>query len=132
MKTQELRVGNLVKNDYSQIRVVNSIAFNPLILDYAVSFPDGEFEALDLLQPIPLTEEWFVKFGFKKDDNGNYWRDLITNYLEIMQSGEYFFPSYIQIPEFSFENENRVSLNRIQHVHQLQNLYYALTGEELL
>jgi hypothetical protein len=121
MKAQELRIGNLLYND----NVVVTI-------DARTIFDIWDDAGLKKYNPIPLTEKWFIKFGFKKDANGNYWRGLITHYLKIIQSGEYFYPYYIQIPEFSSENENRVSLNRIQHIHQLQNLFYSLCGEELL
>ena len=70
-------------------------------------------------------------FGFVKDDNGNYWIDLQTHYLELMPSNGYWYPVYAQVPEMSHEEEQRVSTNRIEFVHELQNLFFALTGTEL-
>jgi len=70
-------------------------------------------------------------FGFVKDNNGNYWIDLQTHYLELMPSNGYWYPVYAQVPEMSHEDEQRVSTNRIEFVHQLQNLFFALTGTEL-
>tara|TARA_R110000772_G_C13310212_1_gene439988 strand:- start:29118 stop:29438 length:321 start_codon:yes stop_codon:yes gene_type:complete len=65
-------------------------------------------------QPIPLTEEWLVKFGFKFRDETDCWH---LNYLTI--------------------NKNFVMMDIDMHVyfdyvHQLQNLYYALTNKELI
>lgn len=70
-------------------------------------------------------------FGFIKDDNGNYWIDLQTHYLELIPSNGYWHPTYAQVTEMSHEDEQRVSTNRIEFVHELQNLFFALTGREL-
>ena len=70
-------------------------------------------------------------FGFVKDNNGNYWIDLQTHYLELMPSNGYWYPVYAQLPEMSQECEQRVNTNRIKFVHELQNLFFALTGQEL-
>lgn len=85
----------------------------------------------DMIEPIPLTEEILLKCGFIKDNNGNYWIDLQTHYLELMPSNGYWYPVYVQTPEMSHQDEQRVSINRIQYVHELQNLFFAITGTEL-
>ncbi len=68
-------------------------------------------------QPITLTEEWLLKFGFEKrsiiQENDSYY--LNGEIVWVTKKGFRYF-------------QNR---NIIQHVHQLQNLYFALTGEEL-
>jgi hypothetical protein len=66
-----------------------------------------------------------------KDHNGNYWIDLQTHYLELMPSNGYWYPVYAQVPEMSHEDEQRVSTNRIEFVHEMQNLFFAITGREL-
>ena len=63
--------------------------------------------------PIPLTEEWLIKFGFIKVWNNYRLKPLgylIDNRLITVGSNY---------------------LRHIKYVHQLQNLYFALTGEEL-
>jgi len=70
-------------------------------------------------------------FGFIKDNNGSYWIDLQTHYLELIPSEGYWYPVYAVVPEMSHEDEQRVNTNRIQFVHELQNLFFALTGNEL-
>lgn len=68
--------------------------------------------------PIPLTEEWLLKFGFEKE-NETWVKD-------------YFLIDSDDL-KISFENawgEDRTV--KLQYVHQLQNLYFALTGEELI
>jgi hypothetical protein len=70
--------------------------------------------------PIPLTEEWLFKFGFENidtnDDGGdNYWYLSKTDFML-----DRFFQSFTMNTSFDLE-----------YVHQLQNLYFALTNEEL-
>ena len=61
---------------------------------------------------IPLTEEWLLKFGFDKDIfTCGYKADIVKGIL------------YLDYGE--------IELTEVKHVHQLQNLYFALTGEEL-
>jgi len=63
------------------------------------------------IKPIPLTEEWLTKFGFKKDD-GFFNKDGVW-----------------LTPDFGLDGIN--PFKPIKYVHQLQNLFFAITGEEL-
>jgi hypothetical protein len=75
---------------------------------------DIEFE------PIPLTEEWLIKFGFKLNKLGNLCKS--SNY----QKRWITFKKY-QDRWYLYLTHNP----KCDYVHQLQNLYFALTGEEL-
>ena len=71
----------------------------------------------DAYRPIQLTEEWLLKFGFevyKFDHKENQYR---------------FKDRLIVIRDNLFCDYGTGVI--IKHVHQLQNLYFALTGEEL-
>ena len=111
MKATELRIGNWVqtKQTEKQFQVTTST-----------------FEVLSVVEsqykPIPLTEEWLVKFGFKFDGHCSFWKSDIELTKD---TGEEYYSVF---------NTHGNSLNRdgiVEHVHQLQNLYFALTGEEL-
>lgn len=67
------------------------------------------------LQPIPLTEEWLKKMAF---EGYTIWN---KGYFEL-EYGHVSKCFQFRIGEW---------LNDIVYVHQLQNLYYSLTGEEL-
>jgi hypothetical protein len=67
------------------------------------------------LQPISLTEEWLVKSGASKQ-NGYQYR-FLYGFL-IIRNGICFYKYY----------DLEIELN---YVHQIQNLYFALTGKEL-
>ncbi|NRA94432.1 MAG: hypothetical protein HRU26_17505, partial [Psychroserpens sp.] len=86
-------------------------------------------------QPIPITEEWLEKFGFEKESiEKAYFRVLIYS----MRLNEKLIEIKIEMWKGNDEWEDYYSfyknwdyMNSCQHIHQLQNLYYALTGEEL-
>jgi hypothetical protein len=81
---------------------------------------------------ILLTEEWLLKFGFKKENNTIY---SISDKLSSSEVGKwYFFKNENNSFTPHIKRENKFSWigKEIKYVHQLQNLYFALTGEELL
>jgi len=110
MKATELRIGNYVY-PFDDINLVDEkIIFRDFV---KVSVKD--LSDTNHLYPIPITEEWLLKFGFKKH---KAWDDSF-----------YYLKSDVDIFEYlsGFEHNDF----HIKYVHQLQNLYFALTGEEL-
>jgi hypothetical protein len=74
------------------------------------------------LDPIPLTEEWMLKAGFQKvvwEDNGKPYCTLWKHDHEHMP----FLDT-----DFALDGTNSKPM---AYVHQLQNLFFALTGDEL-
>lgn len=73
---------------------------------------------------IPLTEEWLVKMGFEKRVDGDDFNIWHWYELQILPD-----IAFVQgnLDVFILDHDNI----RVQFVHQLQNLYFALTGEEL-
>ena len=70
------------------------------------------------IKPIPLTEEWLLKFGFEitKASVTHNHTFSIDNFKvnNLLRGGQFWYREV-----------------ELKYVHQLQNLYYALTGEEL-
>jgi hypothetical protein len=126
IQARELRIGNWIENYKKEIVFIDKFSNQESYFTH-----DGDCYSILKSNPIPITEEWLIRFGFVKDGNGNHWIDLQTHYLEFIYSIGHLYPVYAQIPEMSNEDEQRVGLNRIQSVHQLQNLYFALKSEEL-
>lgn len=119
MKSNELRIGNLAysKKDESVVLVV-TVYSKPDSVSYSYKEDVIMGHPLSILEPIPLTEEWLVKFGFeKKGINTPKWRFWKIDLVED-EKGIYSF------------DESRIYID-IEYVHQLQNLFYALTNEEL-
>ena len=79
------------------------------------------------VEPIPLTEEWLIKFGFKKQEDGFLYIKLkrMGTRLEINMKKKLICLIHNGMPM------DVVHLPYIKYVHQLQNLYFALTGVEL-
>lgn len=123
MKANELRIGDYV---FDGLGNLSRVTPTMIIEQYQSEIANQEY-----LKPIPLSEQWLLDFGFKLDKNGHWWKDLMTHYIEIIKMKDWCLPVFVELPEFSSESEQRVGLPRIGFVHQLQNLLYALTGEEL-
>lgn len=119
MKPQDLRIGNLLVDSLtsSLIKVsgTSEIGFRSTVIDRSkFPLPDG-WKAI----PIQLTEEWLLKSGFKKEYSYFIFPDFpVLGELCTSTDGDYVF-----------DTENDVV--RIHYVHQLQNLYHSLTGNEL-
>ena len=131
MKVQELRIGNWIEsdNDFFQIETLqskNHWKFNGNKGDIEINFIDKNkntyYCELKYINPVPITEEWLVKFGFKKDKYYN------TEFAEYRTSYE----KDLFVLKENFEYLNYTNLKcKLEFVHQLQNLYFALTQTEL-
>lgn len=82
----------------------------------------------DFFEPIPITEEWILKFGFK-DRSGDLQNKMgygveINNAMEIVW--------YRQGSQTLFQTiGNGFIIKHVKYVHELQNLYFALIGNDL-
>lgn len=115
MKASELRIGNLVSYRSNTV-VIDTLSSSDqcIIIDRYFKYAE---QHLTNIKPIPLTEEWLVKFGFNNLNLNcsNYMFELIHN----------------DMIGYRFSIEGQYGYPEIKYVHQLQNLYFALTGEEL-
>ena len=110
LTAQELRIGNYVvgasRGGFHQVDIG--------ILDYINKHKSGYGR-------IPITEEWLLKFGFKF--HGYNSQDMAVHrrcdnvwIVKNIVTKKYY------LDEYDLE---------IKYIHQLQNLYFAITGEEL-
>lgn len=118
MKANELRLGNWVYNPVQKkelkadVRIISSV------------FHDNrrgvtkEFR----FQPIPVTEEWLIRFGFKQEKT----EDILYYFKE--NDDCVSFGLYRLSEE---EWELYTGSKTIKYIHEVQNLYFALCGEEL-
>lgn len=114
MEANELRIGNWVIDTFDKCSPVESQIG---IDDFVVMGNFSRSNAPIPYSPIPLTEEWLVKLGFEKEPD-HFFICWGKNGVELIdyEDGDYEF--------------NHCS-TLIKSVHQLQNLYFVLTGEEL-
>lgn len=107
MEVKELRIGNVVTRE-GKTEVID-----------AFDFLDIEGNGDEDWNGILITKEWLLNLGYR-----NYKGDLYTNNgqdVELKSSEtDFYFGEY---GDWS---------RTIIYVHELQNLYYALTGSELV
>ena len=125
MEAKELRIGNYVQALLGEVMKVKQLGSfdNP---GY-ISAENEQGAAQNMFEPTPLTEDWLLRFGFEKartfDHDNRYFigENPVTKdwmlYLTWLDNTDAPF----------YKNGFHV----IKYVHQLQNLYFALTGEEL-
>jgi hypothetical protein len=114
MKATELRIGNYI--DYTTEREIVTMQ---ITYEYIRLIHNGNKN----FKLIPLTEEWLLKFGFYKDVEFDNTFNLPFNVL----NGFTTISIDVRANVILLDNLELT----IQYVHQLQNLYFALTNEEL-
>lgn len=122
MRAEELRIGNYYLSYGVDLKQVERLTKDKVLIDF---------------HPITLTKEWLLKFGFKTDDfKHEFELDTINLDCEYTDEGEWnLFLKGKNIKPVESKNEYRCEYYpkaEIKYVHQLQNLYFALTGEELI
>ena len=125
IQLQEIRIGNLVF-DKKRNRIVTVWGIESNHDKIVVNFANGSgVYSIDLkhIEPIPLTEEWLLDFGFEeKSKSKNFY---LGNFrFNILKPANY--------NGFIFCDGYYVITDRIKYVHQLQNLYFDLKGEHLM
>ena len=114
INAKELRIGNYV---YTKEWVIKSYGIDGFV---------NIIKNIDNFKPIPLTEEWLIKlnFKYKKTEKSNsYSLDFFR--VSFVIDGRYKGKMFISVANLNPD------VNNFLYVHQLQNLYFALTGKEL-
>lgn len=134
MDTKELRRGNLLLMKTStSINPDGDIVEVRAILENGVAVSgDGQHLGIECFSPIPLSDSMLVLIGFEKSP------DKYEN-MGYFNSQRYGLGGRIRISYEDIQNENKkyfylptfYTCVRIKYVHQLQNLFYAISGEEL-
>lgn len=131
LQISELRIGNYFLADgmpqtLSAISVMQNNQFKSALIGFYV---DNKLQHIpadsEQLQPMPITDDILEKCGFKFD-----------NYFKRWQKNKKVFGSGVDMELDSdytaLDFSGRPVLKEIQHVHQLQNLYYALKRVEMM
>lgn len=118
MKAEEIRLGNYYSNNGSVCRVT------PIIIQEVYE------SERSWCKPIQLTEEWLVKAGFEKEEEYEFGVLICYRYILETRKTNCVFTSNYSTEECIYVNYNQGGVD-IEYVHQLQNLYFALTGTEL-
>ena len=121
MNAKELRVGNY----YNHNAEIKKITPNDILEVW-------ESERI-WCKPIPLTEEWLVKLGFEKSEKGSVSIQFNIGENPLTKDWIMQLVWLKTLPDYNLEESlfYRNGFHKLKHVHQLQNLYFALTGQEL-
>jgi len=127
MNIQELRIGNkLFLPHLDVVAVVLEIRFKYVRCAFQrkdIDEPHVSLIDINECEPIKLTEEWLLKAGAEKINSENQYADTNDYILGIL---------YFNIANQSTKINGKYALSFIpDYVHELQNLFFALTGEEL-
>lgn len=108
IKANELRIGNYLNK-------ACGVGFFEVTLEDLQHIESGS-----KCKPIPLTEEWLLKFGFEEveSENGDYFikEDFLLKILDT-----HFVCIY----------KSAMVSDELKFVHKLQNLHFELENEEL-
>lgn len=128
---KELRLNNLVNvmyhGSYEPMEVVEITDYGLLHVRLGIHRLANPVHVKTDVSPIPLTPEWLERFGwvwnsetetFEKFPNGD-----ARMHLKERTLGGYGMFNYVL---------KATIVDSIHYVHQLQNLYFALTGQELV
>lgn len=122
MKARELRIGNLIEwyepnsGDPLYVEVIG--VSHQRIEAMVNGTHQRKHETYQSWKPIPLTEEWLVRFSLNNENN--FRKDGLQICTYTMEKDVY-----------CIDNGMTMIKDGIKWVHQLQNIYFSLTGEEL-
>lgn len=124
LEPSSLRIGNYIKNDGVVVKADGRTIF------------DIWGGTKKKYEPIELTEDWLIRLGFDKQEKGSvsYQFTIGENPL----TKDWLF-DLIWLKELDKEINKKLEphpfykngYQKVKTVHQLQNLYHALLGEEL-
>ena len=115
MLAEELRIGNWVYNSTTK----NNMQVYPMMIPqlYNIEKEHGSLKDSNI-KPITLTEEILLKCGFERTEYNDYRHPVLIGTLTLFDG----------VCELHLSDLYSVW---VESLHQLQNLYYALTGKEL-
>jgi hypothetical protein len=115
MKASELRLGNYV---YDTLGKVNKIDLEAIT--YIVKEPRNQ------VKPIPLTEEWLLKFELEQHHVDYYCDTFMLRQIDEHEWIVKYYPE--ELGSAKLIKKGII----LKYVHQLQNLCFGLTGGELV
>jgi len=116
MKASDLRIGNFVKHKQGQ-EIIEKVDESWLVSEMTRLIEQT-------YEPIPITEEWLLKFGFKAIVGKKLWFTIpMTKGIQLDYDNGTF--------HLSGHGIHITFIASIQHVHTLQNFYFENTAKEL-
>jgi hypothetical protein len=122
MKTEELKIGNWIQDRLHREVKVSEIRQDHYV--FHLSNGSKIKHNIKTASPISIATEWLERVGFCKDEeyDSTYFKSisLLNGFMS------FGIDTHANVVLFG-----GLEIGNLKHVHQLQNLYFALTGEEL-
>ena len=128
MESKELRLGNLVSFD-GRIATVYQVNRTGAVLQYEGDTNteiDGirrSTVSINDIQPIKITEDILVRVGFHRN------KSIVRRFYEIKTKDSIVYE--VLMAEYGLYFYISTNSIWVTSLHQLQNLYFAITGKEL-
>lgn len=135
---RELRIGNIVYfNNYEQLDIdqIKNLTF----IDFEQICYDKHANRLSPIQiTTEILEKW-CKFDIVKETYNNGKENIIRadffidvyTFLSVYHNNDIILTQIKEKKVYALNEMERIKLKPVLYLHQLQNLIYALTGEEL-
>lgn len=122
---EEIKAGDIMLNNWFHVNgypmYVDSIFRDIVYLEFEGNDGDVWEENIKDLKPIPLTEDILLKAGFEINYKGFIHKYPIDGYKIGLRTGDDGFRYCLNINHSI----------KIKYLHQLQNLFKSLTGNDL-
>ena len=130
IKATELRIGNYVSESYSngvfEVVNINSDKFEFVDMNHINFKAIGRYP-INSIKPIPLTSEILLKSGFEIGEKRTYSKEIESLSFCVYIDGE-----ILELNSLILWQSDAVYFRGVlKYVHQLQNIYFSLIGEEL-
>lgn len=134
MKAEELRINNW----YESTKFGSRVRFE--LSDFVELYHRCDGAVLDeetiesLVKPIKITEKWLLKLGFVHDKAAiALWKEAWSPGHPSQRFDIYWNKNHGVVMSSRYQEFSKyLTMDHIKYVHQLQNLFYAITGEELI
>ena len=129
MNATELRIGNLVE--------LTNIEYGTNKTPYEIDIDDFNdlYHKRIKINPIPITPEWLERAGFSKRLINNKFYEYFIDATPLNYKNDYVIKwwdtDFDRKINFAPVLSGTVHAFPCDYIHQLQNLYFALTGKEL-
>jgi len=115
MNAKNLRIGNYINVTRSHGRGEKQTSVKKVNLHYLSQLENKSKN----ITPIPITEKWLIDFGFVNVTDNEYPNYNLGHYTCMWRNGKTNICN------------NHGFINDLKYVHELQNLYFAVSGREL-
>jgi hypothetical protein len=119
MEAKNLRIGNYIES--------NGEIHEVFELDWDADRCRVNYIGDNNYNPLAISKERLIKYGFEKDDDNMLFIEIPN---QVDGKLIFYFSEALGVV-YLYDEENDVDINSYKYEHELQNLFFALSGKEL-